>query len=43
MKISVIIPAYNEEGNITELNKKLNSALKDTDYELIYINDGSIL
>ena len=41
MKISVIIPAYNEEGNITELNKKLNSALKDIDYELIYINDGS--
>ena len=41
MKISVIIPAYNEEGNIIELNKKLNNTLKEIDYELIYINDGS--
>lgn len=41
MKISIIIPSYNEEGNIIELNKKLNNILKDYDYELIYINDGS--
>lgn len=41
MKISIIIPAYNEEGNIIELNKKLNNTLKELDYELIYINDGS--
>ena len=41
MKISVIIPAYNEENNIIELNKKLTLTLKDLDYELIYIDDGS--
>ena len=41
MKISVLIPAYNEEGNITELNKRLTNTLKEFDYELIYINDGS--
>lgn len=41
MKISVLIPAYNEEGNIIELNKRLNNTLKEYDYELIYINDGS--
>ena len=41
MKLSIIIPAYNEEGNIIELNKKLTNTLKDLDYELIYINDGS--
>lgn len=39
--LSVIIPAYNEEGNIQELNKKLNTTLKDLNYELIYIDDGS--
>lgn len=42
MKISIIVPSYNEEGNILELNKKLTNALKNLDYELIYINDGSI-
>jgi len=41
MKISIIIPSYNEEGNIIELNKKLVQTLNDYDYELIYINDGS--
>lgn len=42
MKISIIIPAYNEEGNIIEINKKLTQVLKEYEYELIYINDGSI-
>jgi len=41
MKLSIIIPSYNEEGNIIELNKKLTNTLKELDYELIYINDGS--
>jgi len=41
MKLSIIIPAYNEEDNIIELNKKLNNTLKELDYELIYIDDGS--
>ena len=41
MKLSIIIPSYNEEGNIKELNKKLINTLKDIDYELLYINDGS--
>ena len=41
MLLSIIIPAYNEEGNIIELNKVLNNTLKNLEYELIYINDGS--
>ena len=41
MLLSIIIPTYNEEGNIIELNKKLTNVLNNYEYELIYINDGS--
>lgn len=41
MLLSILIPSYNEEGNINELNKKLIESLKNIDYEIIYINDGS--
>lgn len=41
--LSIIIPVYNEEENITRLNKQICSALDefDHDYEVIYVNDGS--
>jgi glycosyltransferase involved in cell wall biosynthesis len=42
MNISVIIPAYNEEKNISELYIKLTKALKPVgSYEIIFIDDGS--
>lgn len=41
MKLSVIIPVYNEEGNVEKLHKLLSNTLIDIDYELIFINDGS--
>ncbi len=43
MKISLIIPAYNEEGNIKPIYDKVKKVLKDInyDYEIIFINDGS--
>lgn len=42
-KLSVVIPIYNEEGNITPLYEELLSVLRQItdDYEIIYINDGS--
>lgn len=40
--LSVIIPIYNEEGNIPELYRRLTQTLKEIEnYELIFINDGS--
>lgn len=44
MKISLIIPAYNEEGNIKTLYDKISKVLKGAkyDYEIIFVNDGSI-
>lgn len=42
MKLDVIIPCYNEEGNLKLLNKSLINVLDKIDYNLIYVNDGSI-
>jgi len=43
MKISVIIPVFNEEGNLSLLHKKLNAVFKkmSLSYEIIYIDDAS--
>src|SRR3989344_6484091 len=41
MEISVIIPAYNEEGNVVLLFEKIKKALVKYDYEVIFIDDGS--
>src|SRR6201996_1232811 len=42
-KLSIIIPAYNEERNISFLTTELFRHLTNTsyDFELIFVNDGS--
>ncbi len=42
--VSIVISAYNEQNNITELYKQLNTELKKTanvDFEFLYVDDGS--
>lgn len=41
--ISVVVPLYNEEGNVRELHKKILSACQGLgkDFEIIFIDDGS--
>lgn len=43
MKVSVVVPCYNEESVIVETNSQLNSVLSQhfQNYEIIYVNDGS--
>lgn len=43
LELSVVVPIYNEEGNIDKLHSELTAALAATgrDYEVIAINDGS--
>ncbi|MCE2962542.1 MAG: glycosyltransferase family 2 protein [Chitinophagales bacterium] len=43
MKVSVVVPCYNEEFVIAETNSQLNSVLSSCfeDYEIVYVNDGS--
>ncbi len=39
--VSVIIPVYNEEGNVPVLQRELESALKDVSHEILFVDDGS--
>lgn len=43
--ISIVVPAYNEEGNLLELYKQLKDVLQnchEIDHEIIFVNDGSV-
>src|SRR5436309_13226481 len=40
--VSVVVPLFNEEESIGILQSELSAALKDLDYETIFVDDGSI-
>ncbi|WP_185269563.1 glycosyltransferase family 2 protein [Chryseobacterium bernardetii] len=43
-KISIVIPAHNEEGNVALVHEKIKevfSELKNYTFEIIFVNDGS--
>ena len=40
--ISIIIPVFNEEDSISELNNQIISSISEKySFEIIYVNDGS--
>ena len=42
--ISVVIPAFNEEGNVKELTTRIDEAfnkLEEYDYQIIFVDNGS--
>ncbi len=39
--ISVVVPLYNEEDNVVEMQKQIGAALAGRDYELVLVDDGS--
>ena len=39
--LSVVIPLYNEEGNIAALQRELAAALAGLDHEIVFVDDGS--
>ncbi len=41
--VSIVIPVFNEEGNLPVLYERLSAVLKKlaTDYEMLFVNDGS--
>ncbi len=42
-RVSAVIPVYNEEANLPELNERMTKALDSTGkpWELVYVDDGS--
>ncbi|MBN8530346.1 MAG: glycosyltransferase family 2 protein [Alphaproteobacteria bacterium] len=41
MKLSVVIPSYNEQDNIEPLMEALEAALRDINFEVVFVDDGS--
>lgn len=41
IKLSIVVTVFNEEENVIPLIEKIKTELKDIDYELIYVDDGS--
>ncbi len=39
--ISIIAPFFNEKENLPELLKEINVAMKNSEYEIVFVNDGS--
>lgn len=40
-RISVVVPLFNEEDNIGNLQRELSAALADTPHEIVFVDDGS--
>jgi dolichol-phosphate mannosyltransferase len=40
-EVSVIVPVYNEQGNVGPLQAELEDALKTFRYEILFVDDGS--
>jgi dolichol-phosphate mannosyltransferase len=40
--LSVVVPLYNEEENLPILQEELHGALSELDYEIIFVDDGSV-
>ena len=41
MDVSVVVPVLNEEAGLQELHRRIDAALRDTTYEVVYVDDGS--
>ena len=43
MKLSLVVPCYNEEGNVEKFFSETNRVFENrvSDYEFVFVNDGS--
>jgi len=40
-QLSVVVPTFNERDNVTTLYKRLEAALGDTPWEVVFVDDNS--
>ncbi|PMB77616.1 MAG: dolichol monophosphate mannose synthase, partial [Fervidicoccus fontis] len=40
-KISIVIPTYNESGNMLPLFSRIRESLADREYEIVVVDDNS--
>ena len=42
-KVSIVVPVYNEEGNVAKLHQEIKEVCESNqyEYEIIFVNDGS--
>ena len=40
--VSVVIPVFNEEQGLAELQRRIDEALAGIDHEVVYVDDGSV-
>lgn len=40
-KISIVVPSFNEQDNVSVLFEKINEQLSSVDFEVIFVDDGS--
>jgi len=41
MELSIVIPLFNERGNLGPLHEELKTILAETSHEILFIDDGS--
>ena len=42
MKLSIIVPIFNEENNLEGLFREIDKNFSNINYEVLFINDGSV-
>ncbi len=40
--VSLVVPVYDEEGNVEPLHAAITAAMEGIDFEVVYVNDGSM-
>ena len=40
-QLSIVVPTFNEAGNVAELRDRIDAALPGVDWEMIYVDDDS--